>query len=148
MDQDRRALAGVVLLALVSVACSDSTAPTSAAPPVASLSVVGDEDAIGTSAYLDNLNRQAAAKGLAVSRAELLLASDAPVRTPRLLFANDRSLRTPSRWVSRDIRRLAPDATLSYDVFAPLAQATVGGSAQPAFDNSFATWNAVSWLWR
>jgi hypothetical protein len=108
------------------------------------LAVAGDDgDAIGVSEYLAAISRQAAAKGVAVARAELLLTSNAPVKTPRVVFANDRQLRLDSRWVPRDSRRLATDATLKYAVFSPLARATVGGLAESAFDASFATWNAV-----
>jgi hypothetical protein len=143
---ERRAMAGVVLLVLASAACSDSTAPARSAAPISSLSVVGDGEPIGTSEYLETVNRQAVAKGIGVtvSRAERLLAADAPAQIPRIVFANDRQLRLQSRWVARDPRRLATDATLSYGVFAPLAQATIGGAAEAAFDASFSTWNAVS----
>ena len=142
----RRAHAGVLSLVLACLACADSTAPADLAAPNASLSVEGDDaDAIGVSAYLGTINRQAASGArVAVSRAELLLSANAPAKTPRLVFANDRQLRIPTRWVARDPRRLATDATLSYAVFSPLAQATVGGSAEAAFDKSFATWNSTS----
>jgi hypothetical protein len=142
----RRALAGAMLL-VVAAACTDSTAPSRFASTRASLSVVGDDaDAVGTSEFLANVNRQAIAAGsnVAVARAELLLASDAPVKTARIIFANDRQLRLQSRWVPRDIRRLATDATLSFGVFAPFARATIGGAAEAAFDATFATWNATS----
>jgi hypothetical protein len=143
---DRRALAGVALAMLACVACTDeSTAPAGEAPSP-SLSVAGsDGDATGVSAYLQNANRLAAARGarVAVSRAELLLSADAPLKTPRLIFANDRALRLDSRWVPRDLRRLSTDATLTYAVFSPLASATVGGPSEAAFDASFATWNAA-----
>src|SRR5262245_14451375 len=96
MRSDRRAVAGVVLLVLACVACTDQpTAPPRVSPMVPNLSVTGDDDAVGTSAYLATVNRQAFAKGLGVAaaRAEALLSSDAPVKTPRIIFANDRELR-------------------------------------------------------
>ena len=141
---DRRALA--CALVLVVAACADPTASPSSTAVAPSLAVVGDNEPFAVSGYLAGIDRQAAARGLpiAVARAERLLTASAPAQTPRLIFANDRQLRLQSRWVPSDIRRLATDATLSYGVFAPLAQATVGGSAEAAFDASFATWNSVT----
>ena len=143
---DRRALAGVALTALVFNACADSaTAPASAVPSAASLAVA-DDDAVGFSPYFAEVNRKAlaAGAGVAISRAELLLTSNASAKTPRIIFANDRQLRLETRWVPRDLRRLSTDATISYGVFSPLAKATVGGNAEAAFDATFATWNAVN----
>ena len=144
---ERRALAGVMLLLLASAACTDSTGPTPVASTSPSFSVVGDDgDAVGVSEFFASVNRQAVARGanVAVSRAELLLTSDAPAKTARIIFANDRQLRLQSRWVPRDIRRLATDETLSFGVYTPFAWATVGGQAESAFDATFATWNAAS----
>lgn len=145
---DRRALAGVALTVLACLACTDEpTAPAAGAPRAPSPSVSSpNDDAVGLSDYLANTNRQASAAGsrVAASRAELLVSSDAPLRAPRIVFANDRTLRFDSRWVPRDIRRLATDATISYGVFTPFANATVGGPSEAAFDASFATWSAVN----
>lgn len=141
---DRRALAGLVLVA--SVACTDSTAPVRVAMPSPNLSVEAgdDDDAAGVSAFLAGVNRQAASAGVRVGYAEVLLTPEAPAKTPRILFANDRQLRLESKWVARDLRRLSTDATLSYGVFSPLAIATIGGPAEASFDATFGTWNAVS----
>jgi hypothetical protein len=143
---DRHALAGVAITLLACVACArESTAPATV-PASPNLSVSNsDGDAVGVSQYFADANRRALASGarVAVSRAELLVSADAPLRIPRITFANDRELRLDTRWVPRDIRRLSTDATLTYAVFAPLARATVGGAAEAAFDASFATWNAV-----
>jgi len=139
---DRRALAGVVLLACV--ACTDSTAPARVAPNP-NLAVGGDNDDLaGVSDVVAMVNRQAASTGVAIARGELLLSENAPAQTPRIIFANDRQLRFDTRWVSRDIRRLATTSALTYGVFSPLANATVGGAAEAAFDRTFATWNAVT----
>ena len=140
----RRASAATALMVLASVACTDSVAPARTEAVNPSLAVAGDDGgAVGVSEYLAGVNRQAAAKGVTVARAERLVTSDAPATATLVVFANDRQLKLDSRWVSRDTRRLAKDGTLSYAVFSPLAQATVGGPAEPAFDASFATWNAV-----
>jgi hypothetical protein len=143
---DRHALAGVAIALLACVACArESTAPATV-PASPNLAVSNsDGDAVGVSQYFADANRRALASGarVAVSRAELLVSADAPLKIPRIIFANDRELRLDTRWVPRDLRRLSTDATLTYAVFAPLAKATVGGAAEPAFDASFATWNAV-----
>lgn len=143
---DRHALAGVAITLLACVACArESTAPATV-PASPTLSVSNDDgDAVGVSQYFADANRRALASGarVAVSRAELLVSADAPLKIPRIIFANDRELRLDSRWVPRDLRRLSTDATLTYAVFAPFAVATVGGAAEAAFDASFATWNAV-----
>src|SRR4030095_13297617 len=107
---NRRAAAGVALLVLACVACTDQpTAPPRVSTTTPNLSVAGDDDVAGVSDYLASVNRQAQARGIGVAaaRAEALLSSDAPVKTPRIIFANDRELRLDSRWVPRDIRRLS-----------------------------------------
>ena len=141
---DRRAFAGVALATLAIAACADQpTSPPAVAFQRPSLAVADDEP-FGVSDYLATVNRSAAKAGVVVTRAELLVSSDAPVKTPRLIFANDRTLRLPTRWVPRDLRRLSTDATLSYTVFSPLAFSVTGGPAEAAFDASIATWNAVN----
>ncbi len=141
MFATRRAFAGVALLSLASVACTDPpTAPARVGASNLSFAV-GEAEETGVSGYLAAANARAARAGVMVTHAELLQTSDAAVKTPRLIFANDRQLRLPTGWVARDLRRLSTDATLSYAVFAPFATATVGGPATAAFDAAFATWN-------
>lgn len=140
----RRALAGVALTALALGACSDEPTMPAARPPAAAAFSVGSDEIVGLSSYFANTNRLAAASGIVMTRAELLLSSDASAKTPVLVFANDRTLRLPTRWVARDPRRLSTDATLSYAVYSPFAKATVGGAAEAAFDASFAAWNGVA----
>jgi hypothetical protein len=141
-----RRLAGAALTVLMLGGCTDQpTAPiTIASDP--SFAMIAGAEPVGYSTYLAELNRRMAAAGgqVAVARAELLVTSDAPLKTPRIIFADDRELRLDTRWVPRDLRRLATDATLSYSVFSPFANATIGGPAEAAIDRSFATWNAVS----
>ena len=141
---DRRAIAGVALTTFALGACSDEPMAPAIAPPSTAAFAVGADEAVGVSSYFANTNRLAAASGIVMTRAELLLTSEAPVKTPILVFANDRALRLDTKWVARDPRRLSTDATLSYAVYSPLAKATVGGAAEAAFDASFATWNGVS----
>jgi len=141
---DRRALAGVAVTAFALGACSDEPMAPAVAAPATATFAVGADEAVGVSSYFANVNRAAAASGIVMTRAELQLTSDAPVKTPILVFANDRTLRLDTKWVAHDPRRLSTDATLSYAVYSPLARATVGGPAEAAFDASFATWNSVS----
>lgn len=142
-----RALLGVVAAVFMLAGCTDqATAPT-AVPGRPSFSAIGTGDEpVGFSDKLADVNRQAAASGAraVIQRAELLLAPNAPVNTPRIIFANDRELRLSTRWVWGDLRRLATNGELTRVVFGPFARATVGGAAEAAFDASFATWNAVT----
>jgi len=143
----RRALLGVAATVFALAGCADQATAPIDVPERPSFSAAGaDDEPVGYSDYLAGVNRRIAANGgrVTVARAELLLSSNAPVKTPRIVFANDRELRLPTRWVSADLRRLATDGTLSYAVFSPLARSATGGPAEAAFDASFATWNSVS----
>jgi hypothetical protein len=64
MCPGRRARVGVVLAALVCIACMDqTTAPAGVTPSSPSLAVTGDDDAFAVSDYLANVNPQAVASG-------------------------------------------------------------------------------------
>lgn len=144
----RRAFVGLAAIVLAIVGCSDpTTAPTPTHPPRApSFAILGAEDVASYSPYLADLNRRMFASGgrVAVVAAELLLAPNAPAKTPTIILATDRTLRLPLGWVSADLRRLATDATLSYAVYPEWKNAAIGGDGEASFDASFATWNAAT----
>jgi hypothetical protein len=146
MKFESRALARASLAACVLTACADATTAPRTMPDKPSLAVDAEVEPSMISGYLVTLNDRLAAAGANVvaTEAELLVSASASAKTPRIVFANDRALRLATRWVPRDLRRLATDATLTYSVFSPFANASVGGPAEAAFDAGFATWNSVS----
>ncbi|MGH7447173.1 MAG: hypothetical protein ACRELT_06415 [Longimicrobiales bacterium] len=94
--------------------------------------------------YIHRVNERLAAegKGLAIARAEWLLAPGSRARMSTV-FAADRQLRLDTRWVPGDPRRDAAGNNLTHATFLPLALANGVTHATAAIRSSFETWEAL-----